>query len=165
MRKAVPGYDDYCVEVNDEEVLLLNSRGKRMKNNIHRGKVKWQLVKDGVQRGYYAEDIIAAMFPEIPRREWIFKLYRGVVDEKRERTYTVEVIPGVKLTNTWIPGSYYLETPLEMDFEKDIKKMFPGFVINIEEGNNLRTWREIYFHADECFLLVLERMKIFFGIP
>lgn len=151
-------YPGYYVNITDDDAWL-EHKGKRLKKCVYYNKVYWKVfTPDGIQRSFPAEDIIQDTFPGIERKRYIYALYRGMTSKYNGRTKTVTVVPGVKLTLIY---SYMLETPLELDISQEMKTMFPGRQIVVEEGNEVRRWREIYFHSDEHMVVVQQKIADF----
>lgn len=159
--KTIPGYEDYKIRITDDAVKLLNTHGKVLTNMLQGNKVWWKLKKVNV----CAEDIIASTFPDLQPRDYIYKLYKGVQNRVTGRTRTVELAPNINLSLLYHPTSYMLETPVDVDIRDVIKEMYPSQIcmINVVEGNEVRTWREIYFRAPECFRCVYQRFADFFA--
>lgn len=164
MEKVIEGFENYKIVIDDQVRCINVHTNKELKNVTQGNRVIWNLRRDGKPMPMDAERLMEQTFPDLPRKEWLFKLYKDVRSNS-SKTRTVEIIPGVKLTSLYSPVTYYLETPLEMNPEREIRKMFPGPVFNIEEGNEVKRWREIYFRADMCLMCVAEKLKDFFNIP
>ena len=153
-------YPGYYVVIDDGEVWL-EHRGKPLKKCMYGIKVCWQVYDKGIQRTIPAEDIILSAFPNLKRNEYIPALYREYTSKYNGRTKTITIAPGVKLTLIY---SYMLEVPPEMDVEQQMKDLFPGKQIIVEEGNEVRRWKEIYFHSDEHIVAVAQKIVDFLKI-
>lgn len=163
MRKECREYPGYFVVVEDNEVRFEKETEKgvkRIQDYFDGRRVYWRASKRGKQLpSVLAEKVVEDTFPGIERSSYLYSLYKGYHNKPRERTLTFEVTNEINLISLYHPYTYYLETPVEMNLEKEIKKTFPGPTINIEDGNEMRKWREIYFYSEECTIVVLERVK------
>ena len=163
MEKEIPGFDNYKVVIDNEGVRCINvSRGKPICNKVVCNKIIWGLRKNGECHNTDAGRLIERMFPEVDKKMWLFHLYEGVKNKTRQKA-KMKIAPGITLLSLYSPSSYCLQMPLDMDVEKQIKRAFPAspVIINVEEGNEIKRWREIYFKADMCLLCVGEIIKDF----
>lgn len=158
MRKECKKYPGYFVVVEEDDVWL-EKGGKRLSSFFDGTRLFWRIRVNGKQVSLVAEDLIESTFPGIKRSSYLCSLYKGCRNKPRERTKIFAVTDEINLISLYYPNTFYLETPLEINAEKEIKSIFPGPIINIEEGNEMRRWREIYFYSELYVLVVLERLK------
>lgn len=157
----IPGFEEYTITIGENDIILQNRLDKPMKNSVSRGSVYWGLMKNGEQTRKLAEDWIELTFPGIKKDEYIIQLYKDVENVEAQRVRKVRISPGIILS-LYSKKSYLLETPLELNLEDDIKKIFPGQMrkmINTEEGNKLRRWRELWFVTKENITCVEWRLR------
>lgn len=157
--RIIPNTDGkYRIMVTDDDIECIGPKSV-LKKTTQGLTIAWRVGN----RYVLAERLIEQTFPEMSRSEYIPKLYHGMKNSPRNRTLTFNIKPGIKLTALYQASVFYIETPVEPDVEKDIKRMFPGMTINVVEGVSGNYHREIYFTSSDYVLTIKQKIIDFFS--
>lgn len=149
----------YRIMVTDDDIECIGPRSIVKKDVANQLQMLWRVDNRSVS----AERLVKATFPEMTKSEYIPKLYKGVKNKPRTRTFSFDIVPGVRLTALYQASVFLVETPVEPDVEKDIKRMFPGMTINVIEGVSGNYHREIYFTSSDYVLTIKQKIIDFFS--
>lgn len=159
MRQQIPGHPGYTIEIGDEVKCYKNGKevSKRLPVRTN-NTVYWTVDKTN----YCAERLIRDTFPGICPGNYIYQLYKDIPNTANKSVHMVKISEKVVLELLYNPASYCLTVPRDMDITGKIKKMFPGPLIEVEEGDIDAQRREIYFTSKEHLKIVqLEVKKLF----
>lgn len=160
MRKQLPGHPGYEIEIGDEVKCYMNGkvRTSRLSHNTNNS-IYWTVDKIN----YTAERLIQETFPGICPGDYIYQLYKDIPNTANKSVHRLKISEKVVLELLYTPTSYCLITPQSINLKKEIKEMFPGPVIEIEEGDCTAPRREIYFTSKEHLKIVQQKMLDFFS--
>ena len=160
MRKQIPGHPGYEIEISDE--VICTKGGKELTKRLPvrtNNTIYWTVDKTN----YCAERLIRDTFPGICPGNYIYQLYKDIPNTANKSVHRVKISEKVLLELLYNPTSYCLTVPRDMDITGKIKKMFPGPLIEVEEGDIDAQRREIYFTSKEHLKIVQQKMLDFFS--
>ena len=160
----IPGWERYKIVIDDTSCrCIIIDSGRVLKNNIPPGgfRVMWRLKKDGKGTMLTADRVIEKTFPGIAPGDYIYQLYQGLSNTRCGSVRRVDISPSVYLEQLYGPTCYCLTTPREPDIKKEIKRMYPGPLIDVEKGDCDALRRELYFTSNEHMLVVKEKIADF----
>lgn len=159
MRRQLPGHPGYEIEIGDDVICYKD--GKELTKRLPvrtNNTVYWAVDKTN----YCAERLIKETFPGICPDEYIYQLYKDIPNTANKSVHRVRISEKVLLELLYTPSSYCLTVPRDMDIKKEIKEMFPGPIIEVEEGDIDAQRREIYFTSKNHLKIVqLDVKKLF----
>lgn len=160
MRQQIPGHPGYEIVIGDKEVKCYKN-GKELTKRLPvrtNNTVYWTVD----QINYCAERLIRDTFPGICPGNYIYQLYKDIPNTANQSVHRVKIKENVLFELLYNPTSYCLITPQSINLKKEIKEMFPGPIIEVEEGDIDAQRREIYFTSKEHLKIVeLEVKKLF----
>ena len=154
MRKGnIPEHQRYEIEIGDG--IRCTCGDRVLENKIYRNSIFWLVDCKKLK----AEDLIKNTFPGIKDEEFIPLLYRDISNTICTQVRKVAISNYITLEQLYRPESYCVTSPQSINLKKEIKEMFPGPIIEVEEGDCTAPRREIYFATREHLKIVELKMK------
>lgn len=153
MIKQIPGHPGYTIEIGD--VVTCTCGNKVLENKIYHNSIYWLVDRKKLK----AEMLIEETFPGIKDEEYIYQLYKDAQNTPCTQVRKVMISNNITLEQLYIPESYCVTSQQSINLKKEIKEMFPGPLIEVEEGDCTAPRREIYFTTREHLKIVELKLK------